>query len=240
MPLLLPLEQILSAVKTKVTQASQVNQQQAREHLREQLLLYAVTDRTWLGDRQLTADVEQALLGGVTLLQLREKDLPFEVFMQEAIAVKTLCDRHAVPLIINDNVEVALASDAAGVHVGQSDLPVSKARQVVGASKIVGVSVQTVEQAVVAQASGADYLGVGAMFPTNTKTDAEVVTLATLRAITAAVRIPVCVIGGISAENIQQFLGTGVAGFALVSALFAQTDIRAAATSLCALAKTAV
>ena len=194
--------------------------------------LYAVTDSRWLNGSSLAAAVEKALAGGVTCLQLREKHLPFDEFLRTAKEIKTLCKNYHVPFIVDDNLDIALACDADGLHIGQNDMPAAKARELLGPDKILGVSTQTVEQAVIACQDGADYLGVGAVFPTGTKTDAVEVPLDTLKAITAAVDIPVVAIGGIGADNIPQLSGTGIAGAAVVSAIFAQEDIKKAAAKL--------
>ena len=201
------------------------------------MLLYAVTDRHWLQGRSLSAAVEAALKGGVTFLQLREKDLPYENFLAEAWKIKALAARYKVPFVINDNVEVALACDADGVHVGQSDLETGSARQRLGNDKILGVSVQTVEQAVLAEQQGADYLGVGAIYATDTKRDADIVTYETLRRITKAVTIPVVAIGGITEENLLELSGSGIDGVALVSAIFAAPEIQTATARLHELTK---
>lgn len=202
---------------------------------KKDLLLYAVTDRAWLNGRTLADDVASAIRGGATFLQLREKGMPYEAFCQEAVMIGALCRAHHIPFIINDNVEVALASGADGVHVGQHDMAACDVRKRIGADKILGVSAQTVEQALLAQAQGADYLGVGSMFPTSTKLDADAVSLDTLHAICQAVHIPVVAIGGITRENIPQLAGSGIAGIAVVSAIFAQQDIEAAARELYAI-----
>lgn len=203
---------------------------------KEKLLLYAVTDRSWLKGATLADQVERALRGGVTLVQLREKGLDQETFLAEAGEIKALCHRFGVPLIINDNVAIAAAVDADGVHVGQSDREAGEVRAELGPDKIIGVSARTVEQAVRAQERGADYLGVGAVFPTGTKTDASGITLETLRDICRAVTIPVAAIGGIQEENVGKLAGSGISGIAVVSAIFAQADIEQAAARL----KTAV
>ena len=188
--------------------------------------LYAVTDRTWVGDKSLLWQVEQALQGGVTCVQIREKDLDAEAFLAEATAMKELCDRYNVPLIINDNVEIAVKVGAAGVHVGQGDTPIDEVRRIAGDDIIVGVSARTVEQAKAAQAGGADYLGVGAVFGTTTKLDARPIERETLMAICDAVDIPIVAIGGVSKDNILQLKGTRVDGVAVVSAIFAAENIK--------------
>ena len=200
---------------------------------RQSLLLYAVTDRAWLKEEEtLPAAVEAALEGGVTFLQLREKHLEEGTFLEEARQLKDLCRRYGVPFVINDNVDIALAVDADGVHVGQSDMEAGDVRAAIGPEKILGVSAQTVEQALQAQARGADYLGVGAVFPTGSKDDAVDVSHETLQAICQAVDIPVIAIGGISADNVSKLAGRGLAGIAVISAIFGQPDIEAAAADL--------
>lgn len=207
---------------------------------RKDLLLYAVTDRKWLDGRSLIQDVEAAVKGGATMIQLREKELSHDEFLAEALEIKALCKDYGVPFIVNDDLEIALASDAEGVHVGQSDLDALRARQKLGVGKIIGVSAQTVEQAVLAEKSGADYLGVGAVFPTSTKPDADYVSFKVLKAICSAVSIPVVAIGGIYADNIGRLRGSGIAGVALVSSIFAEKDIKAAAVNMKHLAEKAV
>lgn len=199
---------------------------------KEDLRLYAVTDRSWLRGRTIYEQAEEALRGGVTLLQLREKELCDKTFLQEAVRMKELCDAYHVPLIINDNVEIAKAADAAGVHVGQSDTSVAEARAVLGPDRIIGVSARTVEQAVLAERQGADYLGVGAVFSTGTKQDAKQITMNTLREICTAVSIPVVAIGGITSENLMALKGSGIVGIAVVSAVFAQEKIEEAVREL--------
>ena len=199
---------------------------------KKDLLLYAVTDRNWLGGHTLYQDVEAAIKGGATFVQLREKKLDEEHFLEEAKEIKELCRRYHVPFVINDNVDIALAMDADGVHVGQSDMEAGSVREKLGPDKIIGVSAQTVEQAVLAQQRGADYLGVGAVFPTGSKDDAVEVSHDTLRAICEAVDIPVIAIGGISAENVKELADSGICGIAVISAIFAQPDIEAATKEL--------
>ena len=191
----------------------------------ENMLLYAVTDSRWTKEQTLMEQVEAALKGGVTCVQLREKELCEEEFLKEAIEMKAVCDRYNVPLIINDNVEIALKSGASGVHVGQKDMEAGKVRKLLGEDKIIGVSARTVEQALAAQRAGADYLGVGAMFTTTTKLDTKNVSCETLREICKAVEIPVVAIGGVSKSNMMELKGTKVDGVALVSAIFAAEDI---------------
>ncbi len=198
---------------------------------KENLLLYGVTDRAWLAERTLCEVVEQALAGGATMIQLREKNLDTDAFLREARALSALCRRYDVPFLINDNVEIALAVEADGVHIGQKDQNAKEVRARIG-NKILGVSAQTVAQAIEAEENGADYLGVGAVFPTSTKGDADAVSTETLRSITEAVSIPVCAIGGIGAANLPQLKGSGIDGVALVSAIFAASDIRVACERL--------
>ena len=192
---------------------------------KKDLLLYAVTDRRWLGGRRLADQVEEALKGGVTFVQLREKDLDEERFLEEAKEIKELCRRYQVPFVINDNVGIAQAVDADGVHVGQSDMEAGDVRARLGQDKIIGVSAQTVEQALLAESRGADYLGVGAVFATGSKADASEVDHETVKAICQAVHIPVIAIGGITGENVGALTGTGVCGVAVISAIFAQEDV---------------
>jgi thiamine-phosphate pyrophosphorylase len=194
---------------------------------KETMRLYAVTDRAWTGRYTLYEQVEAALRGGITCLQLREKHLSEEAFLEEALAIRTLCQAYRVPLIINDNLRVALEANADGLHVGQSDMAASEVRKRLGADKILGVSAKTVAQAIAAEEAGADYLGVGAAFPTSTKSDATEVSRPTLQAICRQVKIPVVAIGGITKQNLPSLAGSGVAGVALVSAIFAAEDIEA-------------
>lgn len=188
----------------------------------------------------LTRQTEDTIRAGATFIQLREKALGYEAFLAQAREIKALTSHYHIPFVINDNIEVALACGADGVHVGQKDSPANEARRRLGPDKILGVSVQTVSQAIAAQESGADYLGVGAVFQTATKQDAAVVTFETLRAICGAVRIPVVAIGGIQKDNIMKLAGSGIAGVAVVSAIFAQPDIRLATAEMRRLAEFAV
>ena len=199
---------------------------------KKDLLLYAVTDRHWLHGRTLHEVVKESLDGGVTFLQLREKDLDEARFLDEAKDIKTLCHAYGVPFLINDNVDIALAVDADGVHVGQSDMEAGDVRAKLGPDKIIGVSAQTVAQALQAEAHGADYLGVGAVFPTGSKADAKEVEWDVLRDICQAVSIPVVAIGGITQENVTELAGTGICGVAVISAIYAQEDIPVAAKNL--------
>ena len=198
----------------------------------EDMLLYAVTDRAWLKGETLESQVEKALKGGATFVQLREKELDEAEFLEEAKKLKMLCRKYQVPFVINDNVDIALKMDADGVHVGQSDMEAGKVREKLGPDKIIGVSAQTVEQAVLAEKRGADYLGVGAVFHTDSKADVAEVSRETLKAICDAVDIPVIAIGGISKENVSELAGTGICGIAVISAIFAEKDIKKATEKL--------
>ena len=189
------------------------------------MLLYAVTDRAWVGKQSLYEQVESALKGGVTCVQLREKELDDEMFLTEAMELADLCRRYNVPFFINDNVDIAIKCQADGIHVGQEDMQAAQVRQKVGEDMIIGVSVHSVEEALEAVKNGADCLGVGAVFSTSTKTDVDVLPKEVLRDICAAVDIPVVAIGGINKTNIKDLSGTGVDGVALVSAIFAAEDI---------------
>lgn len=196
------------------------------------LLLYAVTDRHWLKGQTLYAQVEEAIAGGATFVQLREKQMDEADVLQEAKEIQALCRAHHIPFVINDHVEIAKAIQADGVHVGQSDMEALDVRRLLGEEAIIGVSAETVEQALLAQAHGADYLGVGAVFTTGSKDDAADVSMETLRAICEAVDIPVIAIGGISEDNVGQLAGSGICGIAVISAIFAQENIRDAAARL--------
>lgn len=199
---------------------------------KDRLLLYAVTDRSWTGQQSLYEQIEAALKGGVTMVQLREKLLSEDELVAEAIQIKELCHRYEVPLIINDNVDAALKSGADGVHVGIEDAPVSKIRKRAGDDFIIGATAKTTEQAKAAEAAGADYLGVGAVFPSPTKKNAIRITPQDLREICGSVAIPAVAIGGITEDNVSQIKGGGMAGVAVVSAIFAAQDIQKAAAEL--------
>ena len=191
------------------------------------LRLYAVTDRSWLGDETLYTQVKKALKGGATMIQIREKELDEAHFEQEAREIQQLCKSYKVPLIINDNVALAKRIHADGVHIGQSDMQLVSAREILGDDKIIGVTAKTVEQAKEAEASGADYLGSGAVFGSSTKTDAKPMDHALLQRICESVSIPVVAIGGITSENAVRLSGRGIAGIAVVSGIFANPDIEA-------------
>ena len=189
------------------------------------MLLYAVTDRAWVGEQTLCQQVESALKGGVTCVQLREKELGEADFLAEAIEMKKLCKKYGAVFIVNDNLEVAIKSNADGIHVGQQDMNAKDVRRLIGDDKILGVSVHTIDQALTAEKSGADYLGVGSVFTTTTKPDATVVSYETLALICKAVSVPVVAIGGINKDNILRLSGSGVDGVAVVSAIFSARDI---------------
>ena len=201
------------------------------------MLLYAVTDRAWTGKQTLYQQVEAALKGGVTCVQLREKELGEAAFLPEARDIRALCRRYGAPFIVNDNVEVAVACGADGVHVGQEDMEAGEVRRRVEEDMILGVSVHTVEEARQAVRDGADYLGLGTVFPTGTKTDVDVMSGETLLAICGAVDIPIVAIGGLNRGNILQLSGSGVDGVALVSAIFGAEDIEETCRELRALAE---
>ena len=189
------------------------------------MYLYAVTDSQWLGERTLAQDVENAILGGATFVQLREKTASVEDFIVLAKEVQVVCKKYHVPFVINDNIEVALEVNADGIHVGQADLTARAVREKMGIDKIIGVSAGTVEEARLAQEAGADYIGVGAVFQTSTKLDAGGVSISRLKEICSETNLPVVAIGGISFENVGKLTGTGIDGVAVVSAIFAQEDI---------------
>ncbi|MBQ7158277.1 MAG: thiamine phosphate synthase [Treponema sp.] len=200
--------------------------------LTDSLLLYAVTDRHWEGEKNLLEQTEDAILGGATFVQIREKELDDVQFEKEALELKALCAKYKVPFVVNDNVLLAKKIDADGVHVGQSDMAAGNVREILGPDKILGVSAQTVEEAVLAEKQGADYLGVGAVFPTGSKSDAIDVPHTVLREICQAVKIPVIAIGGITKDNVKELAFTGIKGIAVISALYAQKDIKNAAEVL--------
>lgn len=199
---------------------------------RDNLLLYAVTDRRWLLNDTLENQVERAIKSGVSIVQLREKEISKDEFLKIAVNIKKICNKYNVPFIINDDVEIAIKSDADGVHIGQEDMTALKVRKLIGKDKILGVSAQTLEQALKAQEETADYLGVGAVFSTSTKDNASDVSFDTLKSICQNVNIPVVAIGGINEENISKLQGTNISGIAVVSAIFAQKDIENATKRL--------
>ena len=203
----------------------------------EYMRLYAVTDRAWVGRQTLYQQVESALKGGVTCVQLREKELDEEAFLKEAFELHDLCKKYNVPFFINDNVDIAIRCHAEGIHVGQEDMSAAQVRQRVGDKMMIGVSVHSVEEALEAVRHGADCLGVGAAFSTHTKEDVDVLPEGMMKAICDAVDIPVVAIGGIHKENLLRLKGTGVNGVALVSAIFGAEDIEAECRELKALAE---
>lgn len=225
--------QMLTAFFKKLREKKKMQKREKKVNCKkEDMLLYAVTDRSWLKGESLYSQIEKALKGGATFVQLREKTLTEEEFMAEAKEIRKLCRKYKVPFIINDNVDIALAVDADGVHVGQSDMEAGEVRKKLGPDKIIGVSARTVEQALLAQEKGADYLGVGAVYSTGTKLDARELPHETLKAICEAVTIPVVAIGGITKDNIAGLKGSGVDGVAVVSAIFAQENIEEATKDL--------
>ncbi|MGO1819987.1 MAG: thiamine phosphate synthase [Senegalia sp. (in: firmicutes)] len=199
---------------------------------KKSMLLYVVTDRTWLGENSLVDQVEDTLKAGATFIQLREKDLPFEDFLKEAKEIKVITDRYKLPFVINDNVEVAIKCNADGVHVGQEDMNARNVRNLIGEDKILGVSASTVKEAKAAQENGADYIGVGAIVSTSTKEEAKVVSMDTLKDICHAVSIPVVAIGGINEENVLKLKGSGVDGICVISAIFSKENIYDATKNL--------
>lgn len=199
---------------------------------KKQLLLYAVTDRAWLGERTLAEQVSDAIDGGVTIVQLREKSMPRDELVAEAREICALCHSRGIPFIINDDAELARLVGADGVHVGLDDLDIAAAREIIGEKGIIGASAHSVEEALAAERAGADYLGVGAVFGSSTKTNARPLALETLRDITAAVSIPVVAIGGVTRANLPRLADSGIAGAALVSAIFAAADIKAECQAL--------
>ncbi len=204
----------------------------SKEEIKKSMCLYAVTDSMWLGNRTLPEVVKEALEGGATFLQIREKNLVYPEFVKLATEVKAVTAAYHIPYVVDDDVELAKEIDADGVHIGQSDLALVEARRVLGPDKIIGVSAHSVAEAIEAERNGADYLGVGSVFTTSTKLDAESVSKATLKEICEAVSIPVVAIGGIQKDNMLQLKGTKVDGVAVVSAIFAAPDIRQATKEL--------
>ena len=212
-----------------------INNSKASNINPKDLQLYAITDRHWLNGRTLAEQVRECLEGGATILQIREKNLPENEFLEEAKEIQALCKEFKIPFIVNDNINIAAEIKADGVHVGQEDMDAKKVRDMLGENAILGVSASTVEEALKAEKDGADYLGVGAVFPTSTKGDADNVTFETLKEICEAVSIPVVAIGGISADNLLKLKGSGIDGVSVISAIFASDDITAATKKLKAL-----
>lgn len=204
---------------------------------KKSMFLYVVTDRYWLGENCLENQVEEIIKSGATFIQLREKELDFNNFICEGKKIKEITDKYNIPFVINDNIDVALAINADGVHVGQSDMNALNVRSLIGKDKILGVSVQNVEQALLAEKQDADYLGVGAVFSTSTKSDADNVSFETLNAICKAVSVPVIAIGGINENNILELKGTGIDGVAVISAIFSKPNIASATKELLVLSK---
>lgn len=194
---------------------------------KEDMLLYGITDRSWLHGRTLAEVVKESLDGGVTILQIREKDIDDKSFLEEAKKIKEICNEYNVPLIINDNVEIAKMIDADGVHLGQGDMDIEEARRILGPKKIIGITAKTIEQAVMAQRKSADYLGSGAIYTSGTKQDAKRLSVDELKAICASVEIPVVAIGGLTYENIDVLKDSGISGIAVVSAIYASESIKA-------------
>ena len=207
---------------------------------KKHMLLYAVTDRAWVGTKSLYEQVKEALENGVTCVQLREKELNESDFLKEAKQISTLCKEYKVPFIVNDNVNIAIACKANGIHIGQEDMELTNVRKLVGEDMIIGVSAHTVEEAIKAQEGGADYIGIGAVFATSTKTDVDVLSFDTLKSICEAVDIPTVAIGGIKKDNICKLKGSGIDGVAVVSAIFAAKDIATATKELLLEVKKAV
>lgn len=196
------------------------------------MLLYAVTDRTWLNGKTLSSQVEEAIIGGATFIQLREKNLNYSDFLNEAIEIRKICNKYKIPFVIDDNVEIALKSGADGVHLGQNDMSIKQARNILGENKIIGATARTVEQALKAQQESADYIGSGAVFATSTKSDTVPLSYENLCRICSSVNIPVVAIGGINAENARNLSGSGISGIAVVSGIFKSDDIRKSAEML--------
>ena len=204
---------------------------------KKDMLLYLVTDRTWLKDKTLLEVVESVLKNNATFIQLREKNLDYKRFKELAIKIKEVTDKYKVPFVINDNIEIAMEVDADGVHVGQSDLIATRAREILGEDKILGVSVSNVKQAIEAEKAGADYLGAGSVFTTTSKLDAINMEIEEIKKITKAVNIPVLGIGGINEKNIHLLKDSGLDGIAVISAILAQEDIEEATRNLYKLSK---
>lgn len=192
---------------------------------KSQMKLYVVTDRSWLDGKLFTEEIEKTLQGGATLIQLREKNLSYDEFLKEGKEIKKITDKYNIPLIINDNVEIAMNIDASGVHIGQNDMDAAEVKKLIGKDKILGVTAKTVEQAIKAEKDGASYIGVGAAFSTSTKLDTRVITFETIKNICKSVTIPVVAIGGIDENNIMNLKGLGIHGVALVSSIFSKEDV---------------
>ena len=204
---------------------------------KKSMILYAITDRSWTMESSLEEQVEETLKGGATFLQLREKSLSFDEFLGQAKVIKKLTDKYGIPFVINDNVEIAIESNADGVHIGQGDMSAREVRKLIGTDKILGVSANTVETAILAEENGADYIGVGAVFKTNTKGDANLISMEVVKDICNAVSIPVVAIGGINEKTALKLKGSGVDGICVISAIFAKKNIYEATKDLYNLAK---
>lgn len=199
---------------------------------RENMLLYAVTDRSWLNGKTLSEEVEEAIIGGATFIQLREKNLNSDDFLSEAIEIRKICNKYKVPFVIDDNVEIAIKSGADGVHLGQNDMNISQARALLGKDKIIGATARTSKQAVRAEQEGADYIGSGAVFATSTKSDTVPLSYENLCKICRSVSIPVVAIGGINTGNVKYLTGSGISGIAVVSGIFKSDNVRESAGTL--------
>lgn len=204
---------------------------------KKSMLLYAVTDRTWLNGKSLESEVEKICKAGITFIQLREKGITDEEFIEEAKKIKLITDKYKIPFVINDNIEVAKAVNADGVHIGQSDMEAKKARDILGEDKIIGISAGNLDEALAAEKNGADYIGVGAMFHTDTKQDATSVTFEEIKEITQKVNIPVVAIGGINKDNVLKLSGSGVDGIAVIAAIFAENNVEEATKNMLKLAQ---
>lgn len=204
------------------------------------MVLYAITDRTWLGEKSLAQAVEEAIKGGATFVQLREKNISFDEFIKLAKEVKAVTDKYKIPFVINDNIAVACEVGADGVHIGQGDEAIKIAREILGKNKIIGISANNPQDAICAELGGADYIGAGSVFSTSTKLDAKNITIEVLRDIAEAVSIPVVAIGGINKENVINLSGCGIAGVCIVSAIFSKDIIKEAASELFKLSKQVV
>ena len=199
---------------------------------KQNMLLYAVTDRSWLNGKTLSEEVEKAIIGGATFIQLREKNLNFGDFLNEAIEIRKICNKYKIPFVIDDNVEIAIKSGADGVHLGQNDMNISQARALLGKNKIIGATARTSEQAVRAEQEGADYIGSGAVFATSTKSDTVPLSYENLCKICRSVSIPVVAIGGINTGNVKYLTGSGISGIAVVSGIFKSDNVRESAGTL--------
>ncbi len=204
---------------------------------KKSMLLYVITDRSWIGENSFEEDVEEAIKGGATFLQLREKNISDAEYLNHAKGIKKITDKYNIPFVINDNVEVAIKSNADGVHIGQGDMDAKEVRALIGINKILGVTANTVERAILAEENGADYIGVGAVFKTNTKTDANIISRETIKDICKSVSIPVVAIGGINETNILELKNSGIDGVCCISAVFAKSDIYGATKNLYNLAE---